>query len=89
MQITHTATGGDKGGAALYWVSDEPLMRYLGTLPEEQKFEPTMWTKAALLDRVEEIRHTPGATELNRCVHHDHLCVCICNPTKGFSGDRA
>jgi len=67
LPITHTATGGDKGGAALYWVSDEPLMRYLGTLPEEQKFEPTMWTKAALLDRVEEIRHTPGATELNRC----------------------
>jgi gentisate 1,2-dioxygenase len=65
--IVHRATGGAFGGAALYWVSDEPLMRYLGTLPNESKFEPTMWTRAALLDRVEEIRHVPGATERNRC----------------------
>mmetsp|Transcript_29767 Transcript_29767/g.65021 ORF Transcript_29767/g.65021 Transcript_29767/m.65021 type:complete len:396 (-) Transcript_29767:453-1640(-) len=65
--IEHRATGGAFGGAALYWVSDEPLMRYLGTLPEEAKFEPTMWTRTALLDRVEEIRHEPGSTELNRC----------------------
>jgi len=66
-QVVHKATGGEHGGAALYWVSDEPLLRYLGVEPSECKFEPTMWTKGMLLDRVEEIRHTPGATELNRC----------------------
>lgn len=48
-------------------MSDEPLLRYLGVSPNGRKFEPTMWTRAMLLDRVEEIRHTAGATELNRC----------------------
>jgi len=66
-EVVHRATGGAHGGAALYWVTDEPLLRYLAVQPEGCKFQPTMWTKAMLLDRVEEIRHGAGAMELNRC----------------------
>lgn len=31
----------EHGGPALFWVSDEPLLKYLGVLPSELKFDPT------------------------------------------------
>ena len=45
--ITHHASkeSTDKGGAAFYWVSDEPLCKYLGVSPTEKKFEPAHYTK--------------------------------------------
>ena len=45
--VTHHASkeSTEHGGAAFYWVSDEPLCRYLGVTPTEKKFEPTHYTK--------------------------------------------
>ncbi|KAJ1451757.1 RmlC-like cupin domain-containing protein [Pelagophyceae sp. CCMP2097] len=64
---THScASASAFGGAALYWVHDEPLMTYLGVAPNVQKFEPTHFTRARLLAHVEEIRHAPGAEHRNR-----------------------
>lgn len=37
---------------AMYWVSDEPLMRYLGVAPCEKKFEPTLFTWERMLQHV-------------------------------------
>eukprot|EP00547_Thalassionema_nitzschioides_P009110 CAMPEP_0194227324 /NCGR_PEP_ID=MMETSP0156-20130528/42797_1 /TAXON_ID=33649 /ORGANISM="Thalassionema nitzschioides, Strain L26-B" /LENGTH=412 /DNA_ID=CAMNT_0038959803 /DNA_START=589 /DNA_END=1827 /DNA_ORIENTATION=- len=60
-ETLHMCTGSEShGGAALYWVHDEPLMNYLGATPAVKKFEPTLYKKQALLERVEEIRHETG-----------------------------
>lgn len=47
--VTHHASkeSTEHGSAAFYWVSDEPLCKYLGVLPSEQKFEPAHYTKKA------------------------------------------
>eukprot|EP00465_Bigelowiella_longifila_P004739 CAMPEP_0185259152 /NCGR_PEP_ID=MMETSP1359-20130426/7983_1 /TAXON_ID=552665 /ORGANISM="Bigelowiella longifila, Strain CCMP242" /LENGTH=405 /DNA_ID=CAMNT_0027844953 /DNA_START=44 /DNA_END=1261 /DNA_ORIENTATION=+ len=60
--ITHTASS----TAVLYWVHDEPLLRYLGVKSSEKKFEPTLYTKEMLMDCVEEIKREPGSGEKNR-----------------------
>jgi gentisate 1,2-dioxygenase len=62
--LTHSATS----PASLYWVHDEPLMRYLGVapVPGEQRFAPAHYTDAMLKARVEEIRHDPSAAGRNR-----------------------
>lgn len=55
------------GGAALYWIHDEPLMRYLGAAPTARRFEPTLHKSEDVLRRVDEIRHDTGAChERNR-----------------------
>ena len=55
------------GGAALYWVHDEPLMSYLGVNPSsEKKFEPTLYRREEMLARVEEIKHASDRSN-NRC----------------------
>lgn len=45
--VTHHASkeSTEHGGAAFYWVSDEPLCKYLGVSPTEKKFEPAHYTK--------------------------------------------
>ena len=45
----------EKGGAALYWVHDEPLMDYLGVTPNKRsnKFEPTLYKRDDMLAQVE------------------------------------
>ncbi|CEF97267.1 RmlC-like jelly roll fold [Ostreococcus tauri] len=66
--VTHACIDAEaKGGAALYWVHDEPLMQYLGVSPaDEKKFEPTLYRREQMLERVEEIKHDSGASN-NRC----------------------
>ena len=46
-KITHHASkeSTEHGGAAFYWVTDEPLCKYLGVTPVEEKFEPAHFTK--------------------------------------------
>jgi len=57
----------EKGGAALYWVHDEPLLRYLGVEPSsDKKFEPTLYRREQMLERVEEIKHDNSRSN-NRC----------------------
>jgi gentisate 1,2-dioxygenase len=60
------AAAEEHGGAALYWIHDEPLMNYLGVAPTVAKFEPTLYSRARLLAEVEEIKHAPGAEHRNR-----------------------
>lgn len=58
----HTATS----DAAVYWVNDEPLLRYLGVKPCEKKFDVTIFRKEQLLSKIEEIRHDPESKHRNR-----------------------
>ena len=46
-EVTHHASkeSTEHGGAAFYWVTDEPLCNYLGVTPTEHKFEPVHYTK--------------------------------------------
>lgn len=48
LEVEHAA----EEDAALYWVSDEPLLRYLGVAPCEKKFEPTLFTRERMLQHV-------------------------------------
>jgi gentisate 1,2-dioxygenase len=41
------------GGCALYWVHDEPLLKYLGVRPDpERRFEPTLYPGDVMKDTV-------------------------------------
>lgn len=63
-ECSHTAAA--DSDAALYWVNDEPLLRYLGVRPAEHKFEPAHYTREQMRSAVEHIRHEPGAEHRNR-----------------------
>jgi len=63
---THICVDDDTGGAGLYWVSDAPLLSYLGVVPKVQKFKPAYFSRQTLLDNVEMVRHEPGAKHRNR-----------------------
>lgn len=52
--------------AALYWVTDEPLLRYLGVVPSQPQFNMTVYRRAQLRERVQELRHEEGAEHRNR-----------------------
>jgi gentisate 1,2-dioxygenase len=68
--VSHAALGVEaaEGGeaAALYWVSDEPLLRYLGVNPSEKKFEPTLYTRKRMVESVELLKHEEGVEHRNR-----------------------
>jgi len=63
-RITHAADAGADCG--MYWVSDEPLMRYLGCTPTEATFHPTVIRREQMLREVERVSHEPGAEHRNR-----------------------
>lgn len=46
-KITHHASkeSTQHGGAAFYWVTDEPLCKYLGVSPTDKRFEPAHFTQ--------------------------------------------
>ena len=46
---------------AIYWVTDEPLLNYLGVKPNVKKFNATLFRKERMLAEVERIKHQPGA----------------------------
>lgn len=60
--ITHHSTS----DSALYWITDEPLLNYLGVTPSVKKFNTTVFKKERMLAEVERIRHQPGAEHRNR-----------------------
>ena len=62
--VTHTADEGTD--SALYWATDEPLLRYLGVTPSEEIFAPTVIRREQMLSEVERISHEPGAEHRNR-----------------------
>jgi hypothetical protein len=47
-------------------------MDYLGCKPNVKKFEPTLYKKADLLARVEEIKHEKRGEDCNRLVGWCH-----------------
>jgi gentisate 1,2-dioxygenase len=42
--------------AALYWVTDSPLLSYLGVIPTEQRFSPFLYTKERLESELAAVR---------------------------------
>ena len=55
--INHTASE----DTAIYWITDEPLLQYLGVKASVCKFKPTLFRKERMLAEVERIKHQPGA----------------------------
>jgi diaminopimelate epimerase/gentisate 1,2-dioxygenase len=52
--------------AALYAVSDEPLLRYLGAAPREERFRPTLHSAAAMQAAMRQVNSEAGAAQRNR-----------------------
>jgi gentisate 1,2-dioxygenase len=61
-EVEHAASA----DAALYWVSDEPLLRYLGVKPDQPRFAPTLYRREAMLAELARVRAEPGAERRNR-----------------------
>lgn len=59
---THTA----KTDSTMYWVTDEPLLRYLGVQPSEHKFAPTRFPRQVVTAHLDEIENAPHALDRNR-----------------------
>ena len=53
-------------GAAMYWVHDAPLLRYLGAEAHEPRFRATKFRRADAVAKLEEIAARPGANEKSR-----------------------
>eukprot|EP01041_Mallomonas_annulata_P010412 gene10412-21716_t len=51
---------------AIYWVTDEPLLNYLGVSPTHSKYRATIFRKERMLAEVERIKHEPGSEHRNR-----------------------
>jgi gentisate 1,2-dioxygenase len=52
--------------AALYWVHDEPLLRYLGAQANHPKFRATKFRRADAVAKLDDIASRPGANEKSR-----------------------
>ena len=52
--------------AVLYWVTDEPLMRYLGVQATTPRFRPTKFACADAVAELQRIASAPGANEKSR-----------------------
>ncbi len=52
--------------ATLYWVTDEPLLRYLGVAPVADRFEATRFPAARVQGELAAIEAAPHATDRNR-----------------------
>jgi gentisate 1,2-dioxygenase len=52
--------------SALYAVSDEPLLRFLGADPREERFRPTLHTAAAMQAELQRVNADPEAAQRNR-----------------------
>jgi gentisate 1,2-dioxygenase len=51
---------------AMYWVHDEPLLRYLGVQANEPMFAPTKFHRADAVAKLEDIASRPGANDKSR-----------------------
>ena len=52
--------------AALYWVHDEPLLRYLGATASTPRFEPTLYQREEALAALREVERDPVAARRSR-----------------------
>lgn len=62
LEVRHLADA----DAAIYWVHDEPLLRYLGVAPAVARFRPTLFSNDRLMEELNKVRNQPGAIERNR-----------------------
>ena len=51
---------------AMYWVHDEPLLRYLGADAAQPRFRPTKFRRADAVAKLDEIAARPGANDKSR-----------------------
>jgi len=51
---------------AIYWVTDSPLLSYLGVTPNQERFEPVLYTKEKLNYELEKVRLESEAENRNR-----------------------
>jgi len=75
-EITHKALE----DSCIYWITDEPLLKYLGVCPNVKKFEPILFKKKEMYDCVEELKHSPD----NK--HNNRLGVLLGNKATDISG---
>lgn len=61
-EALHTASA----DTAIYWVSDEALLNYLGVKPNQPRFKPTLYTRDRLMAELERVAQEPGARKRNR-----------------------
>jgi len=59
---THRATT----DAAFYWVTDEPMLRYLGVIPGHPRFKPTMFTAGCNELELQQVAAQAGADTRSR-----------------------
>jgi gentisate 1,2-dioxygenase len=52
--------------SVLFWVTDEPLLRYLGVRAEERRFAPTRYDAAEAMVALRAVADSPDADERNR-----------------------
>jgi gentisate 1,2-dioxygenase len=52
--------------AALYWVHDEPLLRYLGVEARQPQFVPTLYRREAIQQALDTIVRDPSSAAANR-----------------------
>lgn len=52
--------------SAFYWVHDAPLLRYLGVIPNQARFEPTLYRRAEMEAKLTEIVSDPSSARANR-----------------------
>ncbi len=52
--------------AAIYWVSDSPILKYLGVTPGEKQFSPVLFTHEEIQKRLMAERNAPDALSRNR-----------------------
>jgi gentisate 1,2-dioxygenase len=52
--------------AALYWVHDEPLLRYLGATASTPRFEPTLYPREEALAALRDVEQDPVAARRSR-----------------------
>lgn len=61
-KVVHSAIA----DSAIYWVNDQPLLKFLGVKPCTKKFQTTLFKNERMLAEVERIKHEPGAEHRNR-----------------------
>ena len=52
--------------AAIYWVHDEPLLRYLGVEATRRQFSPTLYKRESILEALETVIRDPSSAHANR-----------------------
>ncbi|UMB67495.1 cupin [Mycobacterium paraterrae] len=62
---THSVFYAD-ADTVMYWVHDEPLLRYLGVDAVRPKFRPTKFRRADAVAKLEDIASRPGANDKSR-----------------------